>query len=76
MQGSIVLDEGWRAFPRIKWMARFESRAIHEKNTDWKSRLAVCRFTPGLPTNFDRMVAEVVAKLDWERIAEDFDASR
>lgn len=74
-QAAIVIDEGWEAFPRFQWMALFEGPAIRSKDADWESRLCVCWFTSEIPSDLDGVIARVSAKLSWEDVAEDFDAT-
>lgn len=73
-QAAIVVDKGWAALPPYQWTALLQGPAIHSTDPDYESRLCICWFSPTIPKDFNQMVAEVISSVEWEDVAEDFDA--
>jgi hypothetical protein len=70
----VILDADERPLPEWIWIAEFESwTAVATRDTDYHSRLCVCWFTADIDRHLPSEIERVLARVDWESSAEDYD---
>lgn len=70
----VIIGDQTSVLPPLQWIAEFHSsRGVHTNDPDYNSHLFVCWFTEGIPNSFSRMIADILAAIDWEAQAEDYD---
>lgn len=71
----VVVGNDIPVLPSFQWIAEFHSqRAVHTDDADYSSRLFVCWFTDGITDTLHSALADVLAVVDWETHATDYDS--
>ncbi len=74
VEGVAIVDDGGGTLPHLQWMALFEcGKPVRTDHPDYASRLVVCWFTNRLPADMKTMLEHVLAHLEWDALAEDYD---
>ena len=72
-QKLIVIDDGGRALPDVRWLAEFSSGGgVKTDDSEYFSQLCLCWFSDDLPTDFNAFFQQTLAKINWEEDAEDY----
>ena len=70
----VVVDDRSTELPRFRWIAEFYSaRGITTNDPDYSSKLFVCWFSDEIPDALHSAIAQVLAKVQWDANAEEYD---
>jgi hypothetical protein len=70
----VVVGNDTSVLPSFQWIAEFHSqRAVHTDDPDYSSQLFVCWFTDDIPDTLHSAIADVLAAVNWEAQATDYD---